>query len=342
MGRVGIREVAAHAGVSTASVSNYLNRPGRVADATARKIGSAIDELGFVRNNAGRQLRLGQSSFIAHIVPDVSNPSLGRVAEGIEERAAKAGLAVFLANTRDNVEKELAYLELFEEQGVRGVLVLPRGRVEPTLAAMRERGTPSVVIGRQGATPDQPSVSIDNVAGGYQAVKHLLDTGRRRIAVVGGPLAIPQVSDRLEGAGRAIKEVSGATLELLTVERRDLATGSAVGADLAQRSPGQLPEGIFAVNDQLGAGIEQSARNRGLRIPDDLAIVGYDDTDLARTAMTPLTSARPPYEEFGRAAVDLLISLMENGSEGEQATQLVFAPDLVVRESTQPATYSAE
>ncbi|TCC50341.1 LacI family transcriptional regulator [Kribbella pittospori] len=335
MARIGIREVASLAGVSTSTVSNYLNQPDRVAQDASRRIKAAIDELGFVRNNAGRQLRLGHSSIIAHIVPDVSNPALGPVAEGIEEGASKSGLAVFLANTRGDLAKEDAYLEMFEEQGVRGVIVLPRGRVEPMLAAMRERGTPSVVMGRPGASDDQPSVSIDNVAGGYQAVKHLLDIGRRRITFVGGPLAIRAVGDRLDGASTAIKEVPGATLELVTVERRDLATGAAVGEQLAGRTAEQMPEGIFAVNDQLAVGIEQSLVAQGVGIPDDVALVGYDDSDLAQTAMVPVTSAHPPYVELGRAAVDLLISLMEVPSDRPgKAAQMVFPPDLIVRAST--------
>ncbi|MBB5788738.1 LacI family DNA-binding transcriptional regulator [Jiangella mangrovi] len=335
MAKVRVREVAALAGVSTATVSNYLNRPGRVSDETGRRIRAAIDELGYVRNNAARQLRQGRSSTIAHIVPDMTNVTLGALADGIEKRASEAGLSVFLANSQGDQEKENAYLELFEEHGVRGILVLSRGPVEERLAAMRERGTPSVIIGHRASNPEQPSVSVDNVAGGHLAAKHLVDIGRRHIAFVGGPLAIPQVADRLAGAGRAVKESGTASLELITVDQRDVATGRAVGAELAARSADRRPDAVFAVNDLLAVGLEQALVTGGVRVPDDIALVGYDDSEYARALLVPLTSIRPPHESFGASAVDLLITLMTDDGPPEE-TQLVFAPELVVRGSTVP------
>jgi LacI family transcriptional regulator len=331
--RVGIREVAALAGVSMGTVSHYLNHPSRVSAEKARRIQDAIDQLGFVRNNAGRQLRLGHSTTVAYIVPDVSNPFFATIAEGVERRAAEAGLSVFFANSGGDRAREDSYLDLFEEHGVRGMLVASPGPIEERLAAIRARGTPSVLVGRRAGAPNQPSISIDDVSGGYLAAKHLVDVGCRHIGFIGGPLSITQVGDRLQGASNAVRESGAATLEVLEAEPRVISTGHKVAAELAQRPAGQRPDGVFAVNDLLGIGLVQTLVTGGVRVPEDVAVVGYDDIEYAENSLVPLTSIRPPHEEFGIAAVDLLLAVLGDGPPAAE-TQLVFPPDLVIRQST--------
>ncbi len=332
MAKVGIREVARVADVSVGTVSHYLNGTSPVSDDKSRRIQAAIDQLGFVRNNAGRQLRLGHSSTIAYVVPDVSNPFFATIAEGIEQRAAGRGLSVFLANSKGDQPREDAYLDLFEEHGVRGMIVASPGQIENRLASLSARGTPTVLMGQLASSPSQPSISIDDVLGGYIATKHLLDIGCRRIAFVGGPLSVRQVRDRLEGANRAVRESGAATLEVIDVETRVISAGHAVGDAIAARDPAMRPDGVFAVNDLVAIGMVQTLIAHGVRVPEELALTGYDDIEYAGSAIVPLTSVRPPHEEFGVAAVDLLLAVIDG--EAPDPAHLVFAPELVARAST--------
>ncbi|AZZ53913.1 MULTISPECIES: LacI family DNA-binding transcriptional regulator [Rathayibacter] len=334
MTRVGIRDVAAAAGVSMGTVSHFLNHPARVSDTKAKRIQEAIEALGFVRNNAGRQLRLGQSSTIAYIAPDVSNPFFAMIAEGAERRAAELGLSLFLANSGGETSREDAYLELFEEHGVRGMLVASHGSIEDRLASVRSRGTPTVLVGRHAAAETQPSVSIDEVLGGRLAVEHLLALGRRRLAFVGGPLSIQQVGERLSGASRAVAAVPGATLEMIDVQHRVIAEGHEVGEAIADREPAARPDAIFAVNDLLAIGLEQVLIGRGIRVPEDIALIGYDDIEYAEASIVPLSSIRAPQESFGASAVDLLQEVVSAEGDGVVDRRRVFAPELVERAST--------
>ncbi|MDQ7910376.1 substrate-binding domain-containing protein [Phytohabitans sp. ZYX-F-186] len=333
MPRVGIREVAAAAGVSMGTVSHFLNHPDRVSAEKAKRIQEAIDRLGFVRNNAGRQLRLGHSTTIAYIVPDVSNPFFATIAEGVERRAAQAGLSVFVANSGGDPAREDSYLDLFEEHGVRGMLVASPRAIEDRLAAIRGRGTPSVLVGQRASSPAQPSVSIDDVSGGHTAVRHLVDIGCQHIAFVGGPLSIRQVADRLQGASDAIREAGSATLEIIASEPRVIATGHKVAAELIGRTQGRRPDGIFAVNDLLGIGLVQTLATGGVSVPEEVAVVGYDDIEYAENSFVPLSSVRPPHEDFGVAAIDLLLAVLGE-TQPPPENHLVFTPDLVVRRST--------
>ena len=333
MARVGIREVATLAEVSLGTVSHFINHPSRVSPEKSERIQKAIDQLGYVRNNAAWQLRLGRSDTIAYIAPDVSNPFFATIAEGVEQRAATHDLSVFISNSNRSKSRENAYLEMFESQGVQGLLVASHDPVEDRLLALRSRGVPSVLVGQHATSLEQPSVSVDDIAGGYAAARHLLDTGRRRIAFVGGPLGIRQVADRLEGAGTAMREVSDATLEIVNVSQRTIAEGREVGRALATRRGSSRIDAVFAVNDLLGLGILQSLDLAGVRVPHDVAIIGYDDIEFAAASLVPLSTIKTPHEGFGHAAVDLLVNEMTS-TPAEMQRHVVFQPELVTRAST--------
>lgn len=325
--RPGIRQVAERAGVAVGTVSAYLNHPDRVSAERARRIAEAIDELGFVPSIAGRQLRLGVSTLIGYLSPDVSNPHFSEIAEEVERRAERLGMTVFFAHSHGDHDRENAYLEAFEQRQVRGLLVASFAPIEDRIAAMRDRGTPSVLVGRRSCRPEQPSVSIDDVSGGRQAARHLIENGCRRLAFVGGPLPVQQVADRLAGAREAAPAV-----EVIEVVERSIAAGRAVGAELARRPAGERPDGVFAANDVLALGILQSLVAGGVSVPHDVALVGYDDNEFADASLIPLTSVRARHEGFGSAAVDLLFEAIEHGSAADP--QRVYEPELVVRESS--------
>jgi LacI family transcriptional regulator len=331
---VSVVDVAARAGVSLGTVSNVLNRPDRVAPATRDRVMTAIRELGFVRNEAARQLRAGRSRTIGLVVLDVGNPFFTDLAKGVETTAGKSGLSVVLCNSNDEIDREQHYLSLLQEQRAFGILITPVGKVTATMEAIRRTGTPVVLVDR-GSNRRQCSVSVNDRVGGELAVSHLIGQGHKRIAFVGGPMSINQVSERLAGA-RAALHAGGLPESALTVietPRLDVASGRDVGDQLAAMSSRKRPTAVFCANDLLALGLLQDTTRRQLSIPDDLAIVGYDDIDFAAAAAVPLTSVRQPRAQLGQAAMELLL---EEAAEPEihQHRQIVFEPELVVREST--------
>jgi LacI family transcriptional regulator len=333
MARVGIRDVAEHADVSIGTVSNFLNHPDKVSPARADRIREAIEELGFVPSSVGRQLRLGVSTVIGYIAPDVSNPYFAEIAESVERRASERGVSVFLANSHRNREREDAYIEVFEQHRVKGLLMSSHVPIEDRLAAVRRRGTPTVLVGQTARSTDQPSVALNDVSGGRQASEHLLSLGCRRLAFVGGPLMIPQVADRLAGASEAVRGHLDATLEVIDEPDRTVRGGHSVGAALMARPPEQRPDAVFAVNDLLALGILQAVVAGGVSVPRDLAIVGYDDNEFAVASLVPLTSVRGRHEGFGIAVIDLLFEAIEQRRITNP--HRVFEPELVVRASTE-------
>ncbi|MDL9979243.1 LacI family DNA-binding transcriptional regulator [Microbacterium sp. ASV49] len=329
---VSVRDVAEDAGVSVGTVSNVLNRPEKVSAETVARVQSAIARLGFVRNDAARQLRAGRSRTIGLVVLDLRNPFFTEVARGAEERANAHGLTVLVANSDENADREAVHLDLFEEQRALGVLVTPVAENIPRLALMRDRGIPTVLVDRESRDVRFASVAVDDVEGGRVAAEHLLSVGRRRLAFVGGPVSIRQVSDRLEGAQAAVA-AAGAALEFIGTAALTVDEGRRVGEQLLSRDPVSRPDAIFAANDLLALGILQSLVMTGdVHVPADIALIGYDDIDFASAAVIPLSSMRQPAALIGSTAVDLLLAMQDAGGEAQR--HVVFQPELVVRAST--------
>ncbi|WP_420179204.1 LacI family DNA-binding transcriptional regulator [Paenarthrobacter sp. TA1.8] len=327
-----IKDVATHAQVAVGTVSNVLNYPDRVSQRTKERVLKSIAELGFVRNDAARQLRAGQSRTIGLIVLDVGNPFFSSVARAAEDAAATLGSVVLVGDSGQDASREAHYMDLFQEQRVQGLLISPVGDVGQRIDTLRERGVPTVLVDELADTDRCSSVSVDDEEGGYLAAKHLLDLGRRRLAFVGTP-SIRQVASRLKGAQRAVSEVSDATIEVLDSEGQTVLTGRKVGNSLVERSPEERPEAVFCSNDLLALGVMQSLTMlRTVRIPEDIALIGYDDIDFAISAVVPLSSIRQPTEALGRTAIELLAEEQESG--GTKHRSVVFTPELVVRQST--------
>lgn len=331
--RVSIGDVAAAAHVSRATVSNFLNRPDALSLATRERVADAIERLGYIPSDAARKLISGDGGTIGYVALEFANPFAGLAADAIERRAEATGRTVLIANSAGQVQRQVEYLELFERKRVAGVIIAPATNLEPQLAAMRDRGMPTVVSGWRASAADQPSVSADDARGGYLAAQHLIEIGRRRIAFVGGPLTLTQVSERFDGASRAVQEAAGATLEILRADERDLASGVAAGVELATRGE-RRPDGIFAVNDLVGLGIIRGLASCGVRVPEDVAVIGFDGDDIAAVASTPLSSIGVRAELIGEIAFDLLIDSIAGRPDAHGPLQRVIEPSLIVRDST--------
>ncbi len=333
---VSMKDVADRAGVAIGTVSNVLNHPDRVSEATRVRVQRVIAELSFVRNDAARQLRAGQSRTIGLIVLDVGNPFFSSLARAAEDCAAENGSTVILGDSGQSTEREGRYIDVFEQQRVQGMLISPVGDVGPRIEALRRRGVPVVLVDRTDPQRRCSSVSVDDVAGGYMAVRHLLDAGRRRIVFVGAKADYRQVADRLTGARQAVEEQGGAVLEVVEADAMTVLAGREVGGRVAQRRRRELPDGIFCANDLLAIGVMQAVLLiRGLRIPEDLALIGYDDIDFSASAVVPLSSVRKPTELMGRTSVELLLEEIEGPAARRR--QVIFDPELVERGSTTTA-----
>ena len=336
-GQVSIKDVAEQAGVALGTVSNVLNRPEKVAEPTRAKVLAAIQQLGFVRNDAARQLKAGKSTSVGFILLDVRNPFFTDVGRGAEQQAAQHGLSVLLANSDDQPDREHAYLDLFEQQRVRGLLVSPLGNVFDRLERLRTHGIVTVLVDRVADGRPFSSVSVDDVAGGQLAVSHLIEQGCRRIAFVGGPVTIRQVADRLLGANKAAAEHADVELEVILKDGLTVQHGRAAADAIAQRPAERRPDGVFCANDLLAVGALQSFTMLGgtIDVPGDIALIGYDDIDFAAATVIPLSSIRQPSILMGRTAIDLLLEQTESDpANPAEPRSVVFQPELVVRDTT--------
>lgn len=333
-----IRDVGMLAGVSIGTVSNALNRPNEVAPETLMRVQRAIAELGYVPNRAARNLRAGRSATVGFVVMNGQNPFFAEVVRGAEDEAVRNGIAVIYGNTDEDEQRERQYLELFEAQQVRGILIAPFGEVGARLRGLANRGTRSVLIDRFSADSTFSSVSVDNVTAGRLAVEHLIGRGRTKIAVV-GPFTLHQVADRLAGARVAAENADvGVDLRAVPTEGMTLDEGVASGRRLLARDPGYWPDAIFATNDLLALGILQALVQDGrVEVPADIAIMGFDDIPFAGAAAVPLTSMRQPSRMMGRTAMRILLE--EADEPDVVARHTVFQADLVERASTGSARH---
>jgi len=330
---VGIKDVARHAGVSVGTVSNVINHPDAVSEETRRRVQASIEQLGYVRSEHARQLRAGDSRIIGLLVLDMGNPFFAQLAHGAELAARRAGLGVMVCDSNHDSQNEADYLALFLSQRLRGVLLTPADATGQTVDAFRKHHMPFVLVDRVGVGGTECSVSVDDVAGGTLAIRHLAAAGHRRIAFVSGAIHLQQIRDRKAGALAALAEAGIPPDALLEVPAGtlDVAAGRDAGARLLGLP--QRPTAVFCANDLLALGVLQALFTAGVDVPTDMAIIGYDDIEFAAAAAVPLSSVRQPAAAMGALAAELLL---EETTHDRPHThqQVVLQPKLVVRGST--------
>ncbi|NED97856.1 LacI family transcriptional regulator [Phytoactinopolyspora alkaliphila] len=329
----GIREVARIAGVSVGTVSNVLNRPDVVAEATRQRVHAVIEQLEFVPNRGAADLRSGRSRMIGLVVPDITNPFFAEVARGAVNAANEDNIAVVLCNSDHAASQEDRYLDVLEQHRVAGVLINPLGKVPSRLESLRDRGLKVVCVDRSVRKSAYCSVSVDDVRGGEIAVEHLLAPGARRLVLVNGPASLRPCADRRRGAWRALDKAGLSRDSLTEVVCRSMTIRAGVEAGARMLQLPELPDAVFCTNDLLAIGVMRALVNAGVGVPGDVAIVGYDDIDLAADAAVPLTSVSQPKFALGRKAMQLLLAEIAEGSSHEHE-RIAFQPDLTVRDSS--------
>jgi LacI family transcriptional regulator len=327
-----VKDVAAVAGVSLGTVSNVLNRPERVRPGTRERVERAMAELGFVRNELARQLRAGTGRTIGYVMLDATNPFFTDVALGIELAAEAADLSLFLCNSNNRESREDAYVARLLQQRVQGILITPVNPQSLVLTAAAQQHLPVVLVDRRRSDDAFCSVSVDDVLGGWLAVMHLVAQGHRRIAVIGGAKNIGQVRERVEGARKAWHDSGLPPEDLVMLETKNLSIREGLGAGERLAGIARRPTAAFCANDMLALGLLQRTIGLGMKVPDDLAIIGFDDIDFAGAAAVPLSSVRQPRTDLGKTAAQLLIEEMVDRQHDHR--RVVFTPEVVARAST--------
>lgn len=337
--RASIRQVAAAAGVSTSTVSNVLNNPDVVATPTRRRVEDAMTEVGYVRNGAARQLRGAPSTIAGCLLLDTANPFFAEVSRGIEDRLTEAGCLLIVGSTDVRAAQENNYLRMMEELGVRGILVNPASSRLDRLVQLSGRGTPVVLVDHPQAGADLCAVAVDDVHGGGVAADHLLSLGHRRIALLGSRAGIRSLRDRAEGVRgsitRARLDVSSTLVEIPVPEPCTVEISDSVVDQVLAVSP--RPTAVICFNDVVALGQLRGLRRRGIAVPEQMSVIGYDDVQFAEQLSPALTTVRQPKYQLGRAAAELLLA---EHRQGHQHQEIRFTPELVVRASTAPPTTS--
>jgi len=327
-----IKDVARSAGVSVATVSRVLNSDPNVASETRSRVFDAVTRLDYRPSSLARGLRTAETHTVGVILPDVTNPFFAAVLRGIEEVAWERGRQILIGDTANDEARQAAYLRLLTDKRTDGVLALSaRGDLTPLLDLGRRL---PVVLACEYVDGDPlPSVAIDNVGAALEATSHLTDLGHTRIAYIGGPPGVILCRDRRRGWEQALRFVPAHRGRSPLMDRGDFTidSGKAAAERLLSLPDHERPTAIFCANDEMAIGAMQAARAAGLRVPEDLSVVGFDDIAMSRVVYPTLTTVSQPMYDLGRTAMELLL---DGGAPAPG--RRVLPHRLMVRGSTGP------
>ncbi|MEO8284997.1 MAG: LacI family DNA-binding transcriptional regulator [Chloroflexota bacterium] len=324
-----LRDVAARAGVSANTVSRALNKTGYVNRQTQLRIDAAVAELGYVPNAVASSLRSKKTQLFALLLTDITNPFWTTIARGVEDAAMEAGYAVILCNTDEDLAKEARYLDLLLRKRIDGMVIAPTVESTHILQNLERRDVPFVLIDRLVNSVVADSVRGDSKSGAYDMTTHLLSTGYRRIGMLGGPLTISTTEERVAGYTEALAD-AGIPADSHLVLYGHFTEGWGYQATLELMSRERRPDALFAANNTIALGVLEALRVMGLRVPQDVAVVCFDDTTQF-SAGKFLTTAMQPAREIGRVAINLLLDRLADPKRDVQ--DIVLPTELVIRSS---------
>jgi LacI family transcriptional regulator len=326
-----LKDVAERAGVAIQTVSSILHdRPGYTAETRAR-VHAAIAELGYRPFSVAQSLRTRQTHTIALVVSDIANPYCATIASVAEDYAHRFGYSLVVYNTHDDAQRETGYLQTIMQRWIDGLVFMSAEDKMNSLGSLQTAGIPTVAIDRIPENYTGPSVILDNIKAGRIAAEHLLALGHTKLAHISGPLRLAPARERLTGFRQAV-EASG------------LALGSCVGGEgnwaceFGYQAMQRLlncqpwPTAVFAANDRMAIGAMRAIYEAGLRVPDDISVMGLDDIEVAAYQVPPLTTVRQSFSELATRAVQVLIEILRGQPPTE--AQIVVEPLLIQRQST--------
>jgi LacI family transcriptional regulator len=327
-----IQDVAKLAGVAPITVSRVVNNSGYVSEKTRLKVEAAIAELNYVPNTVARSLRLSQTHTLALVLTDIANPFWTTVARSVEDTANEAGFSVFFCNTDESAAKQDAYLRALMQKRVDGVLLVPAQLDVELIPWLQSQNTPVVVIDRRVSRRQVDVVRCDAEDGAYKLVQHLLGLKHRRIAVLSGPQTVSTAADRVAGYRQAMAEAGiGVLSEWVRYGEFTQASGYEMARQLLHLTP--RPTALFGVNNFIALGALRAAKDAGLRVPEDLSLVAFDDFASEFVVEPFLTVVDQPAAEMGKQAAELLLVRMK-ADPPEAYQEIVLPANVIVRKST--------
>ena len=332
--RTGIRDVAARRRLDQHRLQRA--QPARTPSATAReRVRTAADDLGYVPLQAARQLRVGRSGLLGMTVINIGNPFFAALVSGAEEAATAAGYRILVGNSDDDVAKERGHLELFERVQVEGVLVSPVRRPEPRRSSACAHAASPSCSSTPSTTPARcrPCRSTTSPAAGSRSSTCCRPGGAASPSWARGKRCA-RCASACRARGWRWPRIRMPRSTSSGRRARPRGVGRTLGADIAAAPPGSRPDGILATNDHLACGVVYGLISNGVRVPEDIAVIGYDDIEFASVAAVPLTSVRQPAREMGRHAGELLLAPARGRVHGEPLGSVMFQPELVVRASS--------
>jgi len=328
--KVTIKDIAREADVSVTTVSRVINNKPDVGDDTRAKILKIIDEMNYNPNSVARGLVMQKTHTIGLIIPDISNPFFPQVARAVEDKAQKLGYSVIFFNTDNHLEREKKAVELFKSKQVDGLIVSLSLGNEKILKELKSTNYPVVQIDRSVLTDSYPLVSIDNKNSAYQMVEYMLKKGHRKIAHISGDLNTTTARERLEGYKKALKNYEVEINNDYIIEG-DYTQHSGFKAMQRLLKLKDRPSAVFAANDLSAAGVYKALFAAGLKIPDDIAVAGHDDIDIASLLRPELTTMRQPKYSMGERAVTVLLRMINN--QQIEIEDHILKTNLIIRES---------
>jgi len=330
-----IKDVAEMAGVSSATVSHVINSTRYVSDDLTQRVNNAINELEYQPNVIARSLRGGGTKSIGLIVPDNSNPFFAQVARVIEDKGFGEGYSVILCNSNGDIQKEAAYIQILIAKHVDGVIFIASSNAYEHLQMLSNQNIPMVVVDREISNLSVDSFHVTNEQGGYDATCYLLSLGHKKIGCITGPSNLTPSAERVNGYRRALIEAVISVREdyIVTGNFRFQGGTSAMNRLLELPDP---PTAVFVCNDVMAIGALQSLRNRNVRVPEDMSIIGFDDIELASAVSPKLTTIQQPIVELGTQIVKTLIERIKQNDEKNRGTRNILNTTLVIRESCAP------
>ncbi len=326
-----IRDVAARAGVSVNTVSRALNNRPDVSAGTRERVLRVAERLGYTANGVARDLRAKRTSAIGVVVADVANPFFAAVVKGIEEVAHASGYSIVLCNTNEDYTKEQEAVGLMLRKRVDGLLLVPCQKHPGTVMLLQRRRLPFVLIARRFDDLPTPYVVNDDARGGFLATDYLIRQGHRRVLFVNGPKEIWSAQQRQAGYLRALSE-HGITPDPSLLRVTTAMMDGSYRTMLEVLDEGVSFTAVYAFSDLLAMGVLKALRERGRKVPQDVAVVGHDDIDFVEILETPLTTVDMSKSRLGREATRILIEQLQKPLPLEQA-QVVLEPRLVMRGS---------
>jgi LacI family transcriptional regulator len=332
--RVTIKDVAHASGVSYATVSRVLSGYEFVRETTRNRVMEAVERLGYVANLQARSLAGGRTQVIGMLVPNLDNGYVGTITQGIDQELARANCDVLLYTSHRHPGKESFYVNTIANGLAEGLLLIAPLVPTTYLDALREQNFPYVLIDQTDATENSSVVEATNWQGAYEATRYLSQLGHTRIAFITGSLAVRSAIDRLQGYKAALADSNISVREELIIEGDYQQQTSFESTKHLLQNGHAPPTAIFASNDLSAFGAMDAVRESGLRIPDDISIIGFDDVPQASFVYPKLTTVRQPLEQMGQVAVKLLLEQIEDPSRPPQ--RVALATQLVIRDSCGP------